>query len=92
MTKAEHETHINYDYKHGTVIIYTTRRGEKNGILRRLPEDIPAVEARVNDGREVAWTIRIPEKYARNAQKNTVVPDKGQRLASAFEGTTDKAA
>jgi hypothetical protein len=81
MTKAEHETHINFDYEREEVIIYTTRSGEKNGVLRRLPEDVAMVTATVNDGREIAWTIRIPENYARTARQITVGPSKGKRLA-----------
>jgi len=91
MTKVEQETIISFDYGREQVDIYTTRRGEKNGVLRRLPEGVATVTPTVNGEREVAWSIRIPEKYARRAQQITVGPQKGQRLASTDEEHTDQA-
>jgi len=65
MTREEHETLINYSYCDEQVSIYTTRRGVRNQLIKRLPEEVPEITVHSNGGREVAWTIRAPMDYFR---------------------------
>lgn len=71
LTYEENETHIHLDYaannKEGVVKVYTTRRGEKNGILRRIGKENLLNYREVTAGDEViAWSLEIPMDMCRN--------------------------
>lgn len=74
MTLEEHETHVHFDYAIEEVMIYTTRPGVKNGILRRLPEGSVQLDETINGGRPVAWTLRMPMSLVRDPHMITKPP------------------
>lgn len=82
MTKEEHETLLRYDYSRGIVKMSTTRRGEKNGLKRRLPDGVPDVTCSyVEDERECAWEIEVPIRYFAYAFRAAHGPDKCDDVA-----------
>lgn len=74
MTREEHETHIRWDYAGRAVHFYTTRRGQKNQLMKRIGQhpDVE-LEERTLDGETIAWDITAPidifgaPAYASNA-------------------------
>lgn len=82
MTNEEHETLLRYDYDRGLVKMSTTRRGEKNGLKRRLPDGIPDIRCSYAErGRERAWEIEVPIRYFACAFRAAHGPDKCDRVA-----------
>lgn len=78
MKREEHETVVNFDYYEDLVDIYTTRKGVRNGVERRIPEDRIAYKKviRNSDGREIAWRYKLPMELCRDAHLITR-PEKG---------------
>lgn len=67
MKYEENETTINYDYAGDQVDIFTTRRGVKNNVIKRLGED--KVEFRYinyNGEKAVSWLMRVDLENMRN--------------------------
>lgn len=67
MKYSENETTINYDYAGNEVSIFTTRRGVKNNVVKRLGEDKVSFRYINKEGeKEVSWLMDIDMDDMRN--------------------------
>jgi len=74
MTKEENETVIVHDYAREKVFFYTTRKGERRNLLKRIgKENIEVNTTRDRSGDEIAWEFEIDMEYCRDAYMVTKV-------------------
>ncbi len=74
MTREENETVIVHDYAKEKVFFYTTRKGERRNLLKRIGEENVKINTKRNrSGDEIAWEIEIDMEYCRDAYMVTKV-------------------
>jgi len=74
MTKEENETVIVHDYAKEKVFFYTTRKGERRNLLKRIGKENVEVDTRRDRlGDEIAWEFEIDMEYCRDAYMVTKV-------------------